>query len=230
MDMNEALLDTYRKYWPGLLEMLSRPHIRDSRVSCPLLLHVPEAYPASRCKLLVIGQQTRGWAQPGDNTIETLQGKYDRFHLGEHLLRTPFWQACHKLAGALNGDELRYDFLWSNLIRVDQDRRRPDPLVEDEIGRVFPVLPREIEITQPDVVVFFTGPLYDARLLNTFPGLEIFKAAGYKIQALARLRHPGLPYQSYRTYDPAYLRRAVNPSLDSVISTIGKLVATKGDL
>jgi hypothetical protein len=229
MDMNEALLETYRQYWPGLLEILNRPHIRESRVSCPLLLAVPPDYAQSRCRLMVIGQQTRGWAAPRGNTIESLQENYTRFHLGEHLLRTPFWQACHKLACLLNGDGPRYDFLWSNLVRVDQDGQRPDVIIEDEIGRAFPVLPREIEVTRPDTIIFFTGPLYDTRLMNTFPELEMVKIPGYRLTALARLVHPGLPHHAYRTHDPSYLRRAARPTLDSIIATLGALATTKGD-
>lgn len=54
--------------------------------------------------------------------------------------------------------------------------------------------------------MFFTGPYYDWILKSIFPGIEFEPVEGQRF--LAKIRHPKLPDQSYRTYHPAYLNRA----------------------
>jgi hypothetical protein len=46
--------------------------------------------------------------------------------------------------------------LWSNLLKMDRRNARPSADAVDDLLRLR-LLEREIEITRPDVVVFFTG-------------------------------------------------------------------------
>jgi hypothetical protein len=69
--------------------------------------------------------------------------------------------------------------VWTNLNKLDQRATRPTPDVEATLLEKFPVVIREIEITQPDVVVFFTGPAYDRLLSNAFPGAVLQELGRY---------------------------------------------------
>jgi len=79
------------------------------------------------------------------------------------------------------------------------------------------LLSQEIAITNPEAVVFFTGPHYDARLKSSFPNVE-YKALSH---TLARLNHYELPISSFKAYHPNYLRRSRQWNvLDDVVELI----------
>jgi hypothetical protein len=211
--LNEKLFDCYSRVAKQIQIAL------DSRkgYSSPHFLSVPEGYLRSGIKLMIVGQQTYGWHQgvfsPTSTAVRTLMRCYDEFDLGKNYTRSPFWQGAHRLFNLLNANGPSRSFLWSNLIKVDKGQDRPEYDVEESICRLR-ILEQEISITKPDAVVFFTGPNYDQRLIDTFDGVE-FSAHS---PMLARLKHPLLPRQTYRTYHPNYLRRSRNWGVLEVIA------------
>jgi hypothetical protein len=84
----------------------------------------------------------------------------------------------------------------------------------------FNVVPGEIRLTAPDAVIFFTGPWYEKRLELTFVGAQMHEVSGLPTNLLARLVHPDLPWHSYRTYHPNYLRRSRQWDLLTVITNL----------
>src|SRR5438270_12392410 len=116
--------------------------------------------------------------------------------------RTAFWQAADGLYRVLNPQAAHRGFLWNNLVKVAQDGKRPEPQVEEAICKLD-LVPREIAITKPKVVVFFAGGHWE-RLINTFPGVVCRPTAVY---AVNQLEHPKLPACTFQTYHPQYLRR-----------------------
>lgn len=198
--MSSINTELVRRYKAALSSL---PRLPDN-VSSPLLIRVPEGYESNPRKLMVVGQQTFGWGSPEHSgTVEKLMEGYGEFDLAASYRPSPFWTASHELHKALNPDSPPRTFLWSNLVKVDQEGRRPDPAVEDAVARLD-LLAMEIEVTQPDVVVFFTGPSYDLRLAATFAGIGFTEIA----PGITTLKHPILPARSFRTYHPAYLRRS----------------------
>ena len=227
MDLNTRLTEIYGKYWTSLQDVRSELKTNHKNISDPLLINISPNYELATVKLFVIGQQTGGWSinQEADDPIAALMNKYKRFSFGDsrHLMHTPFWQACHEINRRLNPSELTCGFVWGNLVKIDQNKRRPPKDVERCICETFPVLPMEIEITNPDVVIFFTGPYYDDRLKITFDGATFEPVKGYEIKMLARVVHKSLPYRSFRTYHPKYLRlkKQLNTIIDAVVRITG---------
>lgn len=197
--MNQSLRNLYSVALPRLRAAL--PH--DTSVSQPLFLEVPEDYTRTKIRLMVVGQETFGWGESGRDSLHDILSTYRTFDLGRDYRRSPFWQAAHWIHRTLNPEGPERAFLWSNLVKVDQARRRPSPQIEEAVS-ALELLPAEIEITRPDVVVFFTGPHYDQRLERTFPGVRLHEV----VPGVRQLDHAALPYHSYRTYHPAYLRRS----------------------
>lgn len=159
-----------RELYGPALDSLARVTNGVDGISRPLLLEVPETYQRATCKLMIVGQQTRYWGEQCE-TVDELMSFYTGFQLGRTQRRSQFWQAAHKLHNALNPAGPGEAFLWSNLVKVDQlGGRLRAPGLEAAVARVG-LLQGEIEITNPDVVVFFTGPSYDGCLMDTFPGV-----------------------------------------------------------
>ena len=181
-----------------------------------MLIDVPDAYRNATVKLVVVGQQTNGWGHPEDG-IEGLLAEYRRFDLGKTYVRSPFWHAAHEIYGSLNPDGPPRGFLWSNLIKVDVAQERPSRTIEELISSVG-LLQHEVAITQPDVVVFFTGPWYDERLRATFPGVEYERINDF----VNRLSHDALPERTFRSYHPGYLRLSGNwPVIEELKELVG---------
>ena len=206
--LNEQLHDLYRSHWPRLAKELSM----GEGLSCPLFMKISREYDMADCKLLIVGQQTHGWgngskdggygADLGNNPVAALMGSYEDFALGRNYTKSPFWVASHRLYKALNPQGEPEGFAWSNLVKVDQNQFRPAFEYENIVSKCE-LLQAECKILKPDVVVFFTGPDYDTRLLKTFPGLQMSHVVKL---ALSVLEHEALPVRSYRTYHPNHLR------------------------
>jgi hypothetical protein len=176
-------------------------------LSAPLVVELPPGYDSSRVRVMIVGQESFGWGESldynkkADETLDTLKFWYRDFDRGARYRATPFWQAAGQIYSALNPGSDSRAFLWSNLYKMDVGGRRPSAEREREIDDAH-LLQLEVAEWKPQVVVFFTGPQYDDRLLRCFPGATIVQLA----RALARVTHPDLPSLAFRTYHPKYLR------------------------
>lgn len=201
--LNKQLRIFYREVLPSLRDIVAS----DGTISNPHLISVPGEYTATRTRVMVIGQQTYGWGERGvsgqADALNALIQLYADFNLGEKYTASPFWQATVSLNRFVNPDSPPRAFLWSNLIKVDQSKRRPSQKIEEGVCALA-LLQREIAITKPNAVVFFTGPDYDSRIERSFPELTWES----KSRLLTRLIHPNLPTLFFRTYHPNYLRRS----------------------
>ena len=208
--MNQKLSEMYSRVlhdiWPALSAV--------GDLGGPLLIDVPDAYRNATVKLMVVGQQTNGWGHPEDG-IESLLALYSGFDLGKTYVRSPFWQAAHAIYESLNPAGPPRGFLWSNLIKVDVAQERPPRAIEELIASTG-LLQHELSITQPNVVVFFTGPRYDDRLRATFPGVEYERVNDF----VDRLSHDELPGQTFRSYHPNYLQRSGNWTVIEELKTL----------
>ena len=194
----EELKQVYRDAIPSI-EHISAQY---DAVSGPLLVTTPYSYAQTRVRLMIIGQQTYGWPSVGVG-LEELLRTYKEFDLGREYYSSPFWQASHRVFRSVNPDGPERAFLWSNLVRVDQNGKRPCAEIENAVSDLG-LLNRELHILEPDAAVFFTGPHYDDRLRRTFPRVRYHELA----EDVERLEHQDLPVKSFRTYHPRYLWQA----------------------
>ena len=69
----------------------------------------------------------------------------------------------------------------------------PNPDVEELLAHHFSVLPKEIELAEPHVVVFFTGRTKnDGRLKSAFPGIQFHPVKGVEPAFLCELTDHGV--------------------------------------
>ncbi len=209
--MMEELEQAYLDAMPTIEQITDRY----KGVSGPLFISVPNAYYKTSLPLMIVGQQTNGWPCVTEGLSQLLL-TYREFNLGQNCTHFPFWRASHELFKSLNPEGPERAFLWSNLVKVDQHYKRPSAEVENSISGLN-LLNRELEILKPCIVVFFTGPYYDDRLCQTFPGIRIDTIT----DNIAKLEHQELPSLSFRTYHPRYLRMAKKWS---VLKTIVDLI------
>ena len=225
------------------------------RLSAPLLLLVSDRWTEARQRILIVGQETLGWAfdsaspypwpyPPIRNfadflacgeSIEALTGAYRAFEFSRHQPknhRSPFWSAYRKIRAAVNEPENGFEtsVLWTNLFRMSLDSGsviKNGNAEEIKLIRdsAIDLLRNEISILQPTEIIFFTGPSYDEHLKAQFPGIQFLDFCQHPARKASVVVHPFLPH-AWRTYHPAYLSRSRDLHLvDEVIVAMNQIVS-----
>jgi hypothetical protein len=178
-------------------------------------------YMKQKNKLLIIGQQTKGWTY--DLDVDKQISTYELFNVGENYYASPFWNITRKLEKSIGNDPL--SCAWTNINKFDLDEDRPYGEIETAISKLDYILVDEIKITNPDICMFFTGPDFDFRLRNIFPNIEMIEMNGWDTRQLCQLKHKNLPKHSYRSYHPKSLRiqRLENRFIDELNDRISAI-------
>ena len=176
------LRSIYRDRLTPLLPKLKRKISEGRDLSCPFLLSLTtHAYPEAAIRLMVVGQQTKGWENEWmyedvdtDRFIEHLLEAYGDFQLGKDYHPSRLLETSHDLYRRLNPSGPENGFLWDDLVKVDENwGHRPEPDVEELLAGEFDVLRKEIELAEPHVIVFFAGPDYWERFRSTFSDVRL---------------------------------------------------------
>jgi len=169
----------------------------------PFLMSPNILYGKQKNKLMIIGQQTKGWSYDHKNINNQLEA-YEEFNVGENYYASPFWNITRKLEKTLGNDML--SCAWTNLNKFDLDEDRPYGEYEKAIAELDSILIDEIDILKPNICMFYTGPDFDNRLKDIFTGLNFIEIDGWNIRQFCKLGHEKLPENSYRSYHPKSLR------------------------
>jgi hypothetical protein len=83
-------------------------------------------------------------------------------------------------------------------------------------------LKEEIRILHPDIIIFLCGYTFDERIISLYKGIEYLPVKEWSFKQLVQIKHIDLPYHTYRTYHPNYLRRSKleNAIIDSISNSI----------
>lgn len=219
-DAQLKLRTIYQEKLPRLFEAVRAEAIR-RRLSAPHLLdldlHAEAYWQEGRRRLVVVGQETRGWLDEKNSEwtkfwsaatpdFELLFEQYRAFDCGKEYYNSPFWRACGELSSGLVRAD--WTFAWTNLFKMDEGLGRPSEGIQRVLHEHFDVLRDELALAQPHVVVFFTGAPLDWRIDEAHGDHVSFTSIGNRPQReLARVTGPGLPSLTYRTYHPNYLQQ-----------------------
>ena len=178
----------------------------------PILISPNEKYYKQPNPLLIVGQQTSGWDCCFDdqskeiNLLKQME-VYEKFNLGKNYYSSPFWNVTRKVEAAIGNEP--YSCAYTNINKFDHDGERPYSGYEKEIVVLDDILVTEIKIIKPKICLFFTGHSFDGRIRNIFSEVEFAKIEGWDWtpRQLSHLKHPDLPFLTFRTYHPRYLRQ-----------------------
>jgi len=132
--------------------------------------------------------------------VDSLMQDYRNFRLGSgYAGKASYWTPVHELYRYLNPSAPPLGFVALNTSKMDAAGTMPAQAIRDAIVRTN-LLPNEIRILDPHVVVFHSGPDYDPWIRLWFPDVHF-----HGDEWLARLESMALPTASYRTYHPRYL-------------------------
>jgi hypothetical protein len=230
-DINEQLQALYAGKWGDIGDAL-RESVEGDPISPtnPLLLHVgnEEAWRSAHLRVMVFGQETNDWKGEyhPDKTIAYLCGLYDGFFNKGACWSYggQFWNGVNRLKSMLAekfpGKQIQY--LWNNIVKIGkaEAKGRPPAYIYEQERTFFHVIPEEVNILQPNVFLFFTGPNYDDAIHNNFEATGYTPVPPFEARQLAKISIPAID-SAFRTYHPNYLwRNDIDSYLGAIVQAV----------
>lgn len=224
--VSEKLTELYASKWNKLTEQLQANGLK---TQCPHVLSIErnkeeDWYTKADIKIMFFGQEANNWEHDEDlgdtmrkyeeffeNKYEVTENsgyfKHEEINAGNHFMR---W-GCNGIMSAFPEilkpyPHKRATLLWNNISKLSTLEGGPVNAQTHTIEReYFHVIPQEIEILQPDILIFLTGPgknkYYDYILENfEFDG-EPTPLSNLPIDDVTKLPIKGVKL-AYKTYHP----------------------------
>ncbi len=215
--INNKLLSLYQEKWEDLTEELQKINFNSNnelKASNPLLINIDEdKFYASDIKIMIFGQETNSWYGDFNPNINFSLEKYSEFFNSDYCYSYggQFWNGVKKFN---NKFKERYHqkniyLIWNNICKIGNSQRNTNTsanyILEVE-KNYFSIISKEIEIINPDIILFFTGPNYDCFIENKFLNIKKIEINGFNYRQLIQLDFEDRK-NLFRAYHPNYLWR-----------------------
>lgn len=252
-EVYESMLATYARAVAKCEHANCDDHLSKAAPSHPYFISATPQYEDSEYKVMVVGQETRGWyhhdkkqfTHSNATVDELVQHHADGFQDANNFgWQGTFKTGCDRLRkqlkeklrckGKLRCDDTEICFIPNNILKVGKHKGSGRPcgcLIRwQQDAGCLKLLREEIcEYYKPTHLVFFTGPNYDRYLDRVFPQLQHARAceAIRSRHQMAILSSPDLgDIRAVRTYHPGYLNRQ-SGRLDTYIEALANALAGK---
>jgi hypothetical protein len=207
-----------------VLEPWRNLRVSNPGLSIPMFLKTTPTYFAVKPRLVFVGQETHGWWTDAGDPIALGATEIMDFYQGEVMTKyrlhssSPFWRAIRKISDSLGLPQFPDSVMSANLFPCDSEKAQA-PAAMLETMRSWRILPEELNILDPEVVVFFAGPVY-AYNLGYYFGTPV--APSLSSKNLVQTYRPGtVGWKGWVTYHPASLQRSGhNTVLDEIAEGI----------
>lgn len=213
--MNTQLYDLYSSKWDRLskhMKELSQSDQYAEKPTNPLLLSTNKQsnYTNADIRIMIFGQETNSWYGDFNGDIRKVQKLYDDFFATGYCFKYGgyFWNAIKLFRNEIRNrfPEKSIDLLWNNVVKVGKSgsKGKPPKYIYEIEKKHFNVIPDEVKIMRPNLILFLSGPYYDSLIRNAFGEIDLKSIQGFKKRQLAEIQLP-LPIKTFRTYHPNYL-------------------------
>ena len=219
MDTNKQLEDLYKSKYPNLTSQINEynQNINDdnNRATNPLMLKVNDEWINADLKIMIFGQENNFWAGECGNRaifcgkINEVIEIYEKFYLKDLMYACPFWNEYRNIIKGTKSQGKKISFLWNNIVKIGRLGIGCVPEIHKITNENFNIIADEINISKPDVLVFFTGPNYDNKIFDALGKYTKFPIENFNPRQLCEIKFDtdyNLKY-SIRTYHPGYLYR-----------------------
>jgi hypothetical protein len=242
-EVYDRLLATYAQAVADCKHTNETNHPKRAAPSHPYFIAPPPDYKDSKYKVMVVGQETRGWYCHKDWQFTKQNATVDQL-LDAHAdgfkdPKKPGWRGtfrngCMKLRKQLEiefgCDPAQISFITNNVLKVGKHKgngRPCDCVIQwQHKAGCMDLLREEIfKYYKPTHLVFFTGPNYDQYLDKMFPDLKRARASDvFTERQVAMVSSPDLGnVKVVRTYHPGYPTRT--SKLPEYIAAVAKSLA-----
>lgn len=235
MNTNEKLRKLYENHYPDLTTEMFRINEniekKSDRGTNPLLISIDKSYEKADLKIMFFGQETNLWlGERNDGAflgeIEPIIDLYCRFYLNNQCYKYggQFWNGISRFKTLIKKQiaDRKIGLLWNNVVKIGKCDKGFPYKINDITNNFFNVITSEIMITQPDVLVFLSGPFYDYEIRKKLGDFKLISIDSFPQRKLCRLEIENQPI-AFRTYHPNYLWRN---GIDNYFNTIIKEIKT----
>lgn len=196
-----------------------------------LCLRASEEFINADVKVMIFGQETNDWECefPHPDGVPHLLSVYDEFFNNGKCFSYggQFWNGFSKIQSRLrdefSAESKSVGFIWNNVIKIGRcgEAGAPTKKVLEWQKSTLELTRKEIDLYQPDIVIFLSGPNYDGHISSIFDD-AVFSSLGERSERqLARVSSQRLPAKALRTYHPGYLwRNGFYSYLDDIVQFI----------
>jgi len=229
----EKSIMSYIDYLP-LLQELENTYSDELFTEKPtnlLCLSAPELYLCADIKVMIFGQETNDWESDfmGSKSLSHLIETYDSFFNNKECFSYggQFWNGFSKIqkeiCRAYEYQGKSVGFLWNNVIKIgcSGNKGKPSLPILDWQKPTYELVLQELELYNPDVIIFLSGPNYDEYIKNIFQDIKFSSISNKTERQLSKLYSKKLPSKTLRTYHPNYLwRNNFDSYLEDIITFI----------
>lgn len=183
-----------------------------------LCLKASDEFIQADVKVMIFGQETNDWECefPHPDGVPHLHSVYDEFFNKGKCFSYggQFWNGFSKIQDRLrdefSAESKSVGFIWNNVIKIGRcgEAGAPCKSVLDWQKATVELTRKEIDLYQPDIVIFLSGPNYDGHITSIFDDAAFSSVGDRPKRQLARVSSRRLPVKSLRTYHPGYLWRS----------------------
>ncbi|MBT9395520.1 hypothetical protein KLP40_20310 [Hymenobacter sp. NST-14] len=236
-NFNDDLKALYASKWQDLVDSMT-PILTDDAnediPACPLLLKVgnEESYESADIKIMIFGQETNSWYDSFHKNMESIIGYYDLFFNSGDCwgYGGQFWNGVSRFLQLLKErhPEKTVALVWNNITKIGKHESIgfPPYNIHEVEREYFSVIPQELEILKPNLVLFLTGPNYDSVIDKVFdkPHKNTVNE-DFIARQLAKLSLQNVDL-ALRTYHPGYLwRNDIDKYFDAVLNEFDNSIA-----
>ena len=177
----------------------------------PLLLKSDKEFEEAELKVMFFGPETNEWNGVFEENIDidSITTVYDEFYLqkGYEKYGKPFWNFIKRLKNIQS--EKKIGYIWNNVLKIGKsDVGTPQQGLINYTIDYFNVIPQEIEILKPNVLLFLSGHTYDEYIKKSVGNFTVVPIEGFTTNELCILKFDDINIDlAIRTYHPGYLQR-----------------------
>jgi hypothetical protein len=157
---------------------------------------------------MVFGQETKDWKDAPGKSVEYLCDVYHRFFNENHGKPSQFWNGFARFKAILGAKypDKKIRYVWNDIIKIGKNgvQGRPPQNIYNAERQFFHVIPDEVKILKPDIILFLTGPNYNDAVRDNFDEISYSPVPPYSERQLVKASIPSIRF-AFRTYHPRYL-------------------------
>lgn len=246
--LNNKLKKLYSDLYPNLSKeidklnsKLEKENKKQERATNPLLLKVDNKYANADTKIMFFGQETNYWLSEQNSgaflgKIEPVLDLYEHFYLKNNCFSYGghFWNGIKRLKDILkkNFPDNNISYIWNNIIKIGICKKSEKGFphsVNNITNNYFNVIQKEIEILQPDILIFFSGPNYDIHLETILTKYEKEEIKPFRERELCKIISNNINL-SFRTYHPNHLwRNNIDNFFNAIVDAVSNKILKNGD-
>ena len=231
--MNKQLRELYESHWKNLTQELNLILIDEKlsqKPTNPLLIYLDEKkHLESEIKVMIIGQETNDWNKNFTGNIQETIEIYDEFYNSGYAQNSyggHFWNGINRFSNLLETKfpNKKISYVWNNVVKIGasgRDQNHPQNYIYHAELKNFKVLEKEIEILNPDIILFISGPTYDSNIASILDGVKFSRLnKNFSDRQIAKLEFKNRK-NIFRTYHPNYLwRNDINKYFEAIIESV----------